>query len=415
MVKWIESKQTKINFYKYIMNIKKYLRLLPILPFLLNSLHLVFADDNDIGQFKKYIVTAYYSPLPDQQFYLRWNFEDEVRLNWEGKRWASWKAVYPWMLAAPKTYAFGTKLFLEWIWIGTVDDRWWAIVGSGSRWYDGDRVDIWMWYWDDGLKRALTWWKRTVYWRIIADNEEDVLPSIAVENFKIWQIDFESLKNARLVWKNSSETKVVTVQNLVPANISLKSSADDILLAQKIFNQLWYYSWTIDWVYRNDLNKSILGFQLDNWVVSSVNAKGAWWYWEATKKALNSKYLTFLNQEKIRIIAEKKKQDDLVVINNKVALITKWFWAPKDNEVWAHVRRLQKTLKLLWYFQNKDTAIYWPQTKDSLIKYQIQKWLIQKSTDLWAWRIGEKTIWKIQEDLKLLAVNNSKIIKDLES
>jgi hypothetical protein len=28
-----------------------------------------------------YIVTAYYSPLPDQEYYLKGNYEDEIKLN----------------------------------------------------------------------------------------------------------------------------------------------------------------------------------------------------------------------------------------------------------------------------------------------------------------------------------------------
>lgn len=43
----------------------------------------LLADEQEDYGLNKYIVTAYYSPLPDQQFYLRGNYEDEVRLNGE--------------------------------------------------------------------------------------------------------------------------------------------------------------------------------------------------------------------------------------------------------------------------------------------------------------------------------------------
>ena len=77
---------------------------------------------------KTFIVTAYYSPLPDQSRYLRGNYEAELRLNGNGTHGASGKPVYAGMLAAPKSYAFGTVIHLEGIGTGTVDDRGGAIV-----------------------------------------------------------------------------------------------------------------------------------------------------------------------------------------------------------------------------------------------------------------------------------------------
>ena len=39
------------------------------------------------GQF--YIITAYYSPLPDQEFYLKGSYEADIRLNGQGIAGAS--------------------------------------------------------------------------------------------------------------------------------------------------------------------------------------------------------------------------------------------------------------------------------------------------------------------------------------
>lgn len=373
----------------------------------------IFADNYEQEEIilKKFIVTAYYSPLPNQNFYLRWNFEDEVILNWEWKRWASGKEVYPWMLAAPKTYKFWTKIYLDWVGIWTVDDRWWAIVGSWSRWYDWDRIDIWMWYWDEWLKKALTWWKRTVYWRIVSTNNEDSLPSIALENFKIWKIDFQSLKNAQLVWKNSSINKITLNNLVVPNNISEATNKETIKYFQTILSNLWFYKWDIDWNYSDLIDKAILNFQLENNIVKTSKDRGAWYYWPKTKQVLNEKYLVFLNQEKIRIAKEKQEKENLLAIENQVQSLVKEFWTPKENEVWIHVRKLQKTLKYLGYFDWKDTAIFGKLTKESILKYQIDKWLVTKSSDIWAWMIWEKTLKKIQEDLKVLVINDKWIIK----
>jgi hypothetical protein len=72
-----------------------------------------FANEEKSTEQKKFIVTAYYSPLPNQSFYLKGSYEADIRLNGNGTHGASGKEVYPGMIAAPKTYAFGTQVYLE--------------------------------------------------------------------------------------------------------------------------------------------------------------------------------------------------------------------------------------------------------------------------------------------------------------
>lgn len=62
---------------------------------------------------KYFIVTAYYSPIPGQDFYLRGDYNSEIALNGNGISGASGKPVFAGMLAAPKTYSFGTRIDLE--------------------------------------------------------------------------------------------------------------------------------------------------------------------------------------------------------------------------------------------------------------------------------------------------------------
>lgn len=119
---------------------------------------------------RTFTVTAYYSPLPNQSKYLKWNYEDEIKLNWKWIHWASWKPVFSWMLAWPQNYKFWTKIYIEWLWIWSVEDRWSAIVSSWNRWYENDRIDVWMWYWDEWLENAIKWWKKVVKWEILEDN-----------------------------------------------------------------------------------------------------------------------------------------------------------------------------------------------------------------------------------------------------
>ncbi len=50
-----------------------------------------FADQEIATEKKTFIVTAYYSPLPDQSFYLKGSYEADIRLNGNGTHGASGK------------------------------------------------------------------------------------------------------------------------------------------------------------------------------------------------------------------------------------------------------------------------------------------------------------------------------------
>ena len=98
----------------------------------------VFAEKRTI------IATAYYSPIPGQSYYLKGSYEADIRLNGKGTHGASGSPVYVGMIAAPKTYAFGTKIVIAGMGTGTVEDRGGAIVTAGMRNNQHDRIDIWM-------------------------------------------------------------------------------------------------------------------------------------------------------------------------------------------------------------------------------------------------------------------------------
>ncbi len=360
---------------------------------------------------KKFIVTAYYSPLPNQNFYLRWSYEGDVLLNWEWTHWASGKAVYPGMLAAPKNYKFWTKIYLDWFGIWTVDDRWGAIVWSWNRWYNYDRLDIWMWYGEEGLKRALTWWKREVTWRIIGNEVED-LPSLSLDTFKVWFIDSNTLKN-NSVWKNivSEDKKQVLTNNIIPKSINKNSSETEIKKLQQILVNIWYFKWKIDWKYSKDLINTLINFQLDNKLIKKSTEYGAWYYGPKTRVALEKKYSLYLKEEEKNKQEQIKKEQKLAKTKEQVKNLVAEFWNPKLNETWVHVRKLQQALKMLGYFDSKDTAIFWQKTQDSLTNYQIEKWIIKDKNEKQAWIIGPNTTKFLQEDLfKIITERNKSLM-----
>ena len=131
-----------------------------------------FSEDSNISD-TYFIVTAYYSPLENQEDYITESYEWDIRLNGSGIRWASGKEVFPWMIAAPKKYSFWTKIYIEWLWTWSVEDRGGAIIEASNGWPSHDRLDVWMGFWDQWRERAIVWWARKVKWSIV-DSQNDV-------------------------------------------------------------------------------------------------------------------------------------------------------------------------------------------------------------------------------------------------
>jgi 3D (Asp-Asp-Asp) domain-containing protein len=199
---------------------------------------------NDVGVEKTFIVTAYYSPLPDQSFYLKGNFEAEKRLNGNGTNGASGKPVFPGMIAAPKTYAFGTHIFFPGLGLGTVEDRGGAIVEAWGRGEPYDRIDIWMGYGEDGLKRALAWGRREVRGTIVT-NVGGLDP-----------VDFYGIDTGRVDLKQFKKAASVPVGGI----------SAEVIAA---FADLGYN------VENNNKEAMILQFQLDHKIVASASEQGA--------------------------------------------------------------------------------------------------------------------------------------------
>jgi len=210
---------------------------------------------------RTFIITAYYSPLKWQRRYTTWSYYWDIRLNWWWHTTASWKKVFPWLLAAPKNYKFWTKIFLEWIWVWSVEDRWWAIVNAWDRWHTSDRIDVWMWYWDEWLARALKWWKREVKWEIL------------------WSDNFAS----NVEFKNSPAYKYQTLL------VTSKSSKQDVIKLQTLFKNINTYNGPLDWKY-SSIKDDLIWFQLKNKIIKTRYQFYAWLFWPKWLAAIRRRY-----------------------------------------------------------------------------------------------------------------------------
>lgn len=369
-------------------NINIILVLLPlfmkkILSFLLLTIFLAPYQSFALNDTGYYVVTAYYSPLPDQDFYLTWDYKSEKRLNGEGIAWASWKKVFSGMLAWPKTYEFWTKIYLEWLGIWEIADRWWAIVTAGNRWYSHDRIDVWVGYWDEWLKRALYWWKRTVKWEIVSKNTK-----VDIDYYDVlspsWATNW--LKNEK---KNDIFSK----------SIWISSNTSDIKEIQTFFKDLWLYFWEIDGIYNKEIIDIIYDYQIEKDIISSSYDSGAWYWGKNTRDNFKKDYLNWVFD------IEKIEEKEVIVKKEINTIFEKWV-STKDEII-----ELQKVLIDLWYY-NWDLSGIYDDIIDSIYNYQIEKSIISNSYDLWAWYYGPSTRKNLKETYDKYVLNKEQIEKN---
>ena len=303
-----------------------------------------------------FIVTAYYSPLPNQKRYTTWTYTWDVRLNWKWHTTASWKWVYTWILAAPSKYPFWTKIYFEWFWIWVIEDRWWAIVKAWKRWFEHDRIDIWMGYWDEWLQRALNWGTRIIKWKVVSRNSN------------------VNLKFSANILKDIENIKV----NPENHNIS------DVKKLQENFKKLWIYNWVIDWKY-SSIKITLIDFQINNRIIKSTNSSDAWWFWPKTYTTLLKKYWNkdiLVRQNNTKIIETNPK---VQIILNHEEIKLNW-----DKPQIEEVKKLQRLFKKLWmYSWNIDWNFN--NIKRKLLDFQKETWIIKQDNSWWAWYFWEKT------------------------
>ncbi len=160
-----------------------YPRTILLTAFLLSIVSPRAADSHDACmREQEFLVTAYYSPLPDQTHYYLGNYEADIAFNGQGIAGNDGTPVYPGMIAAPPEYAFGTRIELPEVGIvGTVHDRGGRIIVEEN---DLHRIDLWMGHGEEGLARALEWGARKVKGRVYdTDHEGSPAESFVLTNF----------------------------------------------------------------------------------------------------------------------------------------------------------------------------------------------------------------------------------------
>jgi peptidoglycan hydrolase-like protein with peptidoglycan-binding domain/3D (Asp-Asp-Asp) domain-containing protein len=316
------------------------------------------------GEPRKFLITAYYSPLPDQSFYVRGNYEADVRLNGRGTNGADGTQVYIGMLAAPKSYPFGTRIKFPGLGVGEVHDRGGAILAGR----DYDRIDIWMGRGEEGLSRALNWGARIVegeiYWQ--ADQIEPGL-------------DYGWV-NSELSDAMFKKYKIQKLQNpaVFTKPITKESNAMDIKELQEALTTFGYYNGPINGIYGPETTEAVLAFQLAEGVIISESSAGAGYFGPKTRVTLKERLENF-NAD---VTKERNRLEE-----NRTMLASGLGKNAEGDDVTA----LQRMLWELGYYNGELTGDYDPATVDAVFEFQKAQGILNSERDKGAGYYGKKT------------------------
>lgn len=355
----------------------------------------VFADLVAVGNTQTFLVSAYYSPLPNQQSYVWGSYEADKRVNGEGVRGADFTKVYAGMLAAPSSYPFGTKIYIPGFGTGTVHDRGGKINESGN----GDRIDVWMGWGDDGRKRALQWGMKTVTGTIKPWDTQDNV-----------QINFLPASHQKNYGTNNIQT-----ENNQKEILSLGNKGQSVTNLQNFLHKRGYLTVEPTGYFGNKTTQAVILFQLDYNIIANKDEFGSGVFGPKTRaqaeKIWNDPVIT-KNKEidevniqtniieknpEIVISQENQKPEKISEPYNPDYAIIKPNLQLGDNN--QAVKRLQLVLQGMGYFSGNANGIYEKSTSDAVFKYQKEKKIISLETQTGAGRFGPQTYSSLVNEL----------------
>lgn len=310
-------------------------------------------------------ITAYYSPQPDQQYYVTGSYESDIALNGSGVHGADGTPVYPGMVAAPSTYAFGTKMYIKGIGTVAVHDRGGAIVGAGNK-LQYDRLDIWMGYGDSGLQRALGWGRRVIEVTIYG-----VDPSIKEE------VSFAGVIPAEIPVRKNMKPP------MFPQDVWYLSHGAEVVKLQKTLESLGYFTSAVNGFYGEETKDAVYRFQKDNNLFASTDELGAGHTGPATRLNLEK---AFIERKKSRIP------------------VTQFGRGNQGDDV----RKLQEILKSLGY-DIKITSVFDDQTETALYQFQLDQHIVKSKKESGAGYFGPRTIVALEKQYMASIINNTAI------
>ncbi len=314
------------------------------------------AEDDPIegGIAQSFVVSAYYSPLPNQKEYVRGSYEADIRLNGNGTNGADGTPVYTGMLAAPKSYAFGTQIYIPGLGMGTVHDRGGAIIEKNGY----HRIDVWMGYGDEGRIRALQWGMRSVEGKIfpIASAKESLPESIPV--LSVPTVPLHSVNN----------------------ELSYGSTGAAVKELQKKLQDANVYSGPISGYFGPQTKTAVIAFQKEKGIITAESDTGAGIVGPTTKTALESLF----KKQEILASSETILPDFIFPEGMKIG---------QTND---GVKRLQNILQDFGYLEVDPTGYFGNKTQKALVAFQKEHGVITSEKEKEAGYFGYKTKIKLE-------------------
>jgi len=336
----------------------------------------------DTCELRTFKATAYYSPEEGQSFYVKWSLKEDKILNGNGTHWASWRAVFNGMIAAPGSYVFGTRIYIPWRWIGQIEDRWGAIVEAGERNEAFDRLDFWAWKGEDWLDAALRFWVRYFDAYVCPKN--------------VWWTDlWFTFTRVPLERKLPASLRDI---DLSPGTVSTWTP-----ILQRYLKTLWYMADVPESLnYGKQTTAAVCSYQQSAmWISSTSQWCGR--FWSQTRLSLQKSLRAFAQQKKIihaaAIVQEKPATNPEVVMKKAISpqeqdIATRLFvqggefeghliWPLQPWDSWKEVRVLQRKLQWLGYYPKsiEVTWLYDSQTIRSVYAFQLAQWLLLAEVD----------------------------------
>lgn len=302
----------------------------------------------------KFIVTAYYSPIPGQKEYALGSLEADRILNGNGIAGADGTPVYFGMIAAPPEFRFGTPIHLDGVGLGEVHDRGGAIKNN--------RLDIWVGYGDEGLARAREWGKRVVTGKVYSPDAE---------------VDASAISADSLL---SVFEKESGIEGFFRTTLSIGDIGNPVKTLSRYLRFFGYYFGDETDVFTDELRQSLTSFQIANDIVEHRDALGAGIFGPVTMRLFNE------------IVGE-------IVIDEYVSHVL--YPGSRSTD---QVKTLQRRLKMLGFFDAEVSGVYGFTTQKSVTDFQISQGIASSSTSPGAGAVGPRT---------LEAINDPTLVQDI--
>ncbi len=271
------------------------------------------------------------------------------------------------MVAALKTFAFGTKMKIPGIGTVAVHDRGGAIVNN--------RLDIWFGSGEEGLARALAWGKRSVDVTVYG------IDSSITEQVAIDAMPRANLERFRVAYQ--SHTTVAATPQKVFKDLAYGESGDEVRLMQEYMSLLGYFDESASGYYGESTVNAVKEFQIDTGVIKEANEVGGGVFGPKTRDTFESQLeknrVEDLENIPTETLFKGKTGDDVQKLNyflsafgylqQSHAAISRF-----DNATEDALKRMQYDLNVIATEKDVGSGVYGKKTQTSLKQLVEQRW-----------------------------------------